>query len=334
MTNAQQESDAKERRKRLLGAAVSTVAFVVLGFALVPGLAKFRETEEPQAQPLPSATANTRNLPESAPAVDRSLDPFASEGAALDAAPSGGFDCMISPNEVIDISSPITGIIAEIPVERSDTVEAGQVLIRLDGTVETAAVRVARARAVRKVDIQASQASLELDTQRKARAERLFANNALSLDQRQEVVAEAALSVLEVKRAKEDQRLALLQLRQAQAALDRRTILSPVSGIVVDRLMSPGEVVDEETVLRIAEVDPLRVETLLPSSHFGRIERGDRAEITPEPPHDTVRVAEVAIVDRIIDGASGTFGVQLRLANPDQQLPAGLRCTVRFGADE
>ncbi len=334
MTNAREKTDARERRKRLMGAAASTIAFVVLGFALVPGLAKFRETAEPQKNPLPSAAAHSAGLPETSPIPDRSLDPFASGGVADAATPTGGFDCMISPNEVIDISSPITGIIDEIPVERSDTVEAGQVLIRLDGTVETAAVRVARARAVRKVDIQASEASLQLDTQRKARAERLFANNALSLDQRQEVAAEAALSVLEVKRAKENQRLALLQLREAQAALDRRTILSPVSGIVVERLMSPGEVVDEQTVLRIAEVDPLRVEAILPSSHFGRIQKGDRAEIIPEPPHDTTRIADVAIVDRIIDGASGTFGIQLRLANPDQKLPAGLRCTVRFTADE
>jgi hypothetical protein len=35
-------------------------------------------------------------------------------------------------------------------------------------------------------------------------------------------------------------------------------------------------------------------------------------------------------VDRVIDAASGTFGVRLQLSNPGNRIPAGLRCTVRF----
>jgi hypothetical protein len=35
-------------------------------------------------------------------------------------------------------------------------------------------------------------------------------------------------------------------------------------------------------------------------------------------------------VEDIIEGASGTFAATLRLPNPDRDLPAGLRCQVRF----
>ena len=38
-----------------------------------------------------------------------------------------------------------------------------------------------------------------------------------------------------------------------------------------------------------------------------------------------------AVVDRVMDAASGTFGVRLELPNRDLKLPAGLKCTVRFG---
>ena len=38
------------------------------------------------------------------------------------------------------------------------------------------------------------------------------------------------------------------------------------------------------------------------------------------------------VVDRVMDAASGTFGVRLRLPNPDLALPAGIRCTVRFAS--
>jgi len=40
--------------------------------------------------------------------------------------------------------------------------------------------------------------------------------------------------------------------------------------------------------------------------------------------------ATVTVVDRVLDAASGTFGVRLTLPNPDLQLPAGIRCKVRF----
>ena len=40
--------------------------------------------------------------------------------------------------------------------------------------------------------------------------------------------------------------------------------------------------------------------------------------------------ARVTVVDRVVDAASGTFGVRLELPNPDYRLPAGLKCKVRF----
>jgi len=38
----------------------------------------------------------------------------------------------------------------------------------------------------------------------------------------------------------------------------------------------------------------------------------------------------VTVVDKVMDAASGTFGVRLALPNPDLALPAGLKCKIRF----
>jgi multidrug efflux pump subunit AcrA (membrane-fusion protein) len=89
-------------------------------------------------------------------------------------------------------------------------------------------------------------------------------------------------------------------------------------------------VVDEETILRIAQIDPLRVEAILPSAMFGMIKLGMKAAVEPEFPGDQVYVATVQIVDRVIDAASGTFGVRLELPNSDLAIPGGLHCQVRF----
>ena len=315
------------RRKGWWTALIGISVFVSAGLLFVPGFA-LRKPAPPEPAPFWPETMRASEAEReggrglSTPLLDpEPLDSSSEEGA---------FDCMISPNEVVEIGSSITGLIEEIFVERGDYVYSGQLVALLESSVERAAVRLARARAERDVDVEATAAALALSKKRRERASALFDSDSLSLDVRQEADTEARLAELELERAREDHRLADLQLRQAKAALQRRTIVSPISGLVVERLMAPGEVVEEETLMRIAEIDRLRVEVILPSRLFGQVQPGDTAQIVPEPPHDRARSAEVAIVDGIIDGASGTFGVRLHLPNPDHDVPAGLRCRVRF----
>jgi RND family efflux transporter MFP subunit len=243
-------------------------------------------------------------------------------------------DCVIEPYEVVEIGSPVTGVIEKVLVERSDLVEAGQVVAELESGVEKAAVEVARARAEMQGEIRAREASMALGESRKQRAKKLFDNSSLSLDLREQVDTEAKLARLELMQAKESRMLASLELKQALRALKRRSISSPISGVVVDRLMAPGEVVDEETIMRIAQIDPLRVEAILPSAMFGTVKPGMKAAVEPEFPGGQVYVATVKIVDRLIDAASGTFGVRLELPNADQSIPGGLHCQVRFLDEE
>ncbi len=239
-------------------------------------------------------------------------------------------DCIIEPFEVVEIGSPVTGLIETIGAERGDNVEAGQILVELESGVERAAVELARVRSRMRGDVQSREVQLELGERREVRGDELFDENALSLDQREQLETDAEMARLELRQARENRELAQLELRQAIQALERRTIRSPIPGVVVERLMSPGEVVDEETILTIAQIDPLRVEVILPSAMFGTIRPGMRAAISPETGNKQVHLAAVTIVDRVIDAASGTFGVRLELANPDQSIPGGLHCRVRF----
>jgi RND family efflux transporter MFP subunit len=330
MTNSSKNPFAN-RRKRWWTALGATIVFTLVGLALAPGLAR----REPTSLPKPDAyqARLEREAQGGEPKGGRDQIESADAVTPLDLTTSleaHSFDCMVMPKEVIEIGSAITGLIEEVPVERGDYVEAGQVVARLESTVEEAAVRVAEARAHRKGELESSKVSLELGEKRRQRALNLFQRDSLSLDTREEVETGATLAALELEQAQENLRIASLQLDQAIAFLERHTIRSPISGFVIERLMAPGEVVEEETMLRIAQIDPLRVEVILPSQLFGRVRPGDRAEIVPEPPLDQPRSAEVSIVDPLIDGPSGTFGARLLLPNPDHDLPAGLRCQVRF----
>jgi multidrug efflux pump subunit AcrA (membrane-fusion protein) len=81
-------------------------------------------------------------------------------------------------------------------------------------------------------------------------------------------------------------------------------------------------------------MDPLRVEVIVPAQVFGKIRPGMVATIVPELPEYGEQTVKVSIVDRTIDSASNTFGVRLELPNAAWQLPAGLKCAVRFQIEQ
>jgi len=128
-----------------------------------------------------------------------------------------------------------------------------------------------------------------------------------------------------------NRRLADLELQRTTAEVALRTIKSPVNGVVVERFMNPGEFPKQEKILKIAQIDPLRVEVYAPVAMLGKIAVGMTAHVKPEAPLTGEYAAKVTVVDRVVDAASGTFGVRLELPNPELKLPAGLKCSVRFG---
>jgi multidrug efflux pump subunit AcrA (membrane-fusion protein) len=57
-----------------------------------------------------------------------------------------------------------------------------------------------------------------------------------------------------------------------------------------------------------------------------------KAEVRPEGSAAAAYPAKITVVNRVVDSASGTFGVRLEMPNPKNALPAGLACTVKFTA--
>lgn len=240
------------------------------------------------------------------------------------------FDCMIEPWEEVSIRSPIIGRIDRIHVERADLIKEGDLLVELDSDLARAELGVAAKRADMTASIRSLEARRDLGIKRGERAIELFSQNAIALDARDEIMTEKEISSYDLEDAHDQYSLAQRQLGRERARFEQRRIKSPITGIVANRLMSVGEVVDEETVLELAQIDPLRVEVILPAIEFGSVSRGMKAAVIPEIPGDEVVVATVRLVDGIIDSASGTFGAELELPNPNHAIPGGLRCRVQF----
>lgn len=251
-------------------------------------------------------------------------------GAASASEALHALDGMLEPDMMVDVASPVPGVVEDVHVDRSDVVTQGQVVARLQDSVQQAQLKVAQTRAQLSGEIRAREASKVFAERRQARTDQLWEKRVIPLDDRDEAEARARVAAEDVNAAREKRKIASVELSLAEEEVEQRIIRSPIDGVVVDRFVQPGNRVDEQSIVRIARIDPLRVEVVVPYDYFDAIKTGMQAKIEPELPVEGEFVATVTRVDRVIDAASGTFTIRLSLPNPDGRLPSGLKCKVVF----
>ncbi len=248
--------------------------------------------------------------------------------------PPPELDCVIEPHTVVEVSSPSAGVITSIAVDKSDVVKEGQILVELESKVEQAAVNEARAKADMRGMIQTKLTSLAYAKRKLASISDLYDSGAASRYEKDEAETAVTLATLELQQAKENQDLAKLELEHATETLKLRTVRSPLSGVVVDRYKSIGESSEDKPILKLAAIDPLRVEVIAPAALFSRLTPGMKAEVVTETNPGDKHPAVVSIVGKVVDAASGTFDVRLDLPNPDYRIPGGSKCKVKFFSDK
>lgn len=255
------------------------------------------------------------------------------QGADGTTQPPGEYDCLIEARQTIDMRSPVEGVIESVLVRRGELVRKGALVAKLSSGPERAALDLARSRARMEGELKSAEARVSLARKKWERAEELQRQNFVSANARDEAEAEYRLAIEQLRAARENRRLAELDAHRAQEVVDQRSIRSPVNGVVVEILLQPGELMSsnqKDPIMTIVEIDPLNVELVLPVSQYGKVTAGQLAEVRPEEPVGGLYPARVEVVDRVLDAASGTFGVRLRLPNPGGRIPAGVKCRVRF----
>lgn len=240
--------------------------------------------------------------------------------------------CLIEPDRVADVGSQVVGLVERLHVERGVRVAAGQPLVSLRADVERANARVAQTRSRVDADIRAAQASLDLAEQKVRRAEALMAEKFVSEQAVEQARGEAEVARQKLNQVRSQQAIWVDESQVAAAQLALRTVRSPFAGIVVERYVNPGERVEEKPMVRIAVINPLRVELMVPSARYGTLALGDKLQIRPDLPGAGLVTATVTQVDSVFDAASNSFRVRLTLPNPQNRLPAGLRCKVEEAA--
>ena len=255
---------------------------------------------------------------------------FASERDEDSYEVEGISNCVIEPNDVVELSSRVDGILEEVNAERGDWVKAGGVLAKLEAGVERASLAHAQARAAITSEILSSRASLKYGQLTLDRVKELGEKRVISADELDRVATETEIATHRLQQSRDTKRLAELEFVRAREVLKRHTILSPIDGVIAERYLSAGESVEEKPIFRIAQLDPLRVELVVTASQYGMIDTGAPATVRIPGISGGEFNAKVIIVDPLIDAASGTFRVTLELPNPEKKLTSGQRCDVTF----
>lgn len=217
------------------------------------------------------------------------------------------------------ISSPLQGRVIEVKVHLGDRVRAGDVLL----VVDSPDVAQAYSEYVKE------DSELQYATRAYELAKDLYEDKALALKDLKQAENELVKARAEFRRAKE--RLLSLKIspRELSKPLDKQQITSrfemksPLSGIVVERSVTPGQSVtgDPDHILfTVADLDVLQVVADVYERDLSLVREGQSAVVKVEAYPDVEFPATVMRVGDVVDPATRTIKVRARVNNESHKL--------------
>jgi multidrug resistance efflux pump len=117
----------------------------------------------------------------------------------------------------------------------------------------------------------------------------------------------------------------------AQERLEDNFIRSPFDGVVVRKLKHVGEPVDElEKILKVVNISKLYLVVYLEGKLLPQVTLGQSAQIECTTMGKQTVFGKVAVLDPIVDAASGQFRVKIQFDNPNNEIKAGITGTATF----
>jgi HlyD family secretion protein len=229
--------------------------------------------------------------------------------------------------ERIEISPRFLGLVKWIGVKKGDAVTNGQVIVLLDDTEYRA--RLAQAEG----QLANSKAMMAKDELTYGRVHRL------------------AETSIESKQSEDDARMVLEADRAAVKAaeggadvartyLDWCTIRSPINGVVLEKLVSPDELVMPQSfggargpstaLLAVADPKDLQVEIDVNEADLSKISLNQKCRVSPEAYPDKTYEGVVAEIAPEADRAKGTLQIKVQILSPDHFLTPELSAKVDF----
>jgi HlyD family secretion protein len=234
----------------------------------------------------------------------------------------------LNPVTLVSVGTQVSGTVRKIYADFNDEVKEGQVLMELDQSLLAAQVRSSAA------DLTDARAALELAEANLARARELFAREYVS---RQEF--DQALQAR--KSAAARLALASARLDKDRVNLDYTVIRSPVSGVVVNRVVDVGTTVaasfQTPTLFQIAQdLSKMQIDTSFAEADIGAIREGQAVRFSVDAfPNRSFRgqVRQIRLNPTVTSNVV-TYNVVIAVDNPEQSLLPGMTAYVTIAVAE
>jgi membrane fusion protein (multidrug efflux system) len=213
----------------------------------------------------------------------------------------GAIGTVVAVNGVT-VSADLPGVVEQIAFESGRQVGRGDVLVRLDASQERA-------------QLAAAAAGLELARLEMDRKKNLRAKDAIPQALYDQVAAEYAQAQAGVG--------------EIRAAIERKTIRAPFSGLLGIRQVNLGQyLAPGAPIVSLQALQPVFVEFTVPQQEGGRLSAGSRVAVTAEG-FESPETGSIAAVDSIIDEATRNVRVQALFANQSLRLRPGMFVEAR-----
>jgi HlyD family secretion protein len=230
----------------------------------------------------------------------------------------------LNPVVLVSVGSQVSGIVQKLYADFNGKVKAGQVLLELDPTLNRAQLQQSEA------NLASAQASLDLAQANEERARGLFAQEYVT---RQDL----DVAVQALKAAKAQFNVVQAQVVRDRRNLDNTVIRSPVSGVVVSRLVDVGQTVaaslQSPTLFTIAQdLSHMQIDTSYAEADIGNIRVGQQATFRVDAfPSRTFRgeVKQVRLNPTTQQNVV-TYDVVVSVNNEDQALMPGMTAYVNI----
>jgi membrane fusion protein (multidrug efflux system) len=208
----------------------------------------------------------------------------------------------------VTVSADLPGIVDRIAFDSGRSVREGEVLAQLDTRQE-----------------QAQLAALE--------AERDLAR--LNFERMKGLVDEGAISRADFDRAAAEQKSTEARVGEIRAAIARKTIRAPFSGILGIRQINLGQyLAGGDPVVPLQSLHPIYVNFGVPQQDAGEMRIGRTVRITTEDLAGVQFAGRITALDSVVDEKTRNVQVQATLANPRGTLRPGMfvQTEVMLGA--
>jgi len=238
------------------------------------------------------------------------------------------------------VSAEITGRIQELLVEEGASVEAGQVLARLDDTRARIqlellmAQRDAAATRPRSLLAQLNEAQTVLE-RANTLAERDIGSQAAVTAARAQVDSLTA----QINAARSDYQAVAAQVRAQEDLIDRHIVRAPFAGIVIAKNAQVGEILSPASagggftrtgVATLVDMESLEIEVDVNEGQIGRVTPGQRVEARLDAYPDWRIPAHVEAIIPTADRARATITVRVAFDERDTRILPDMASRVVF----